>query len=445
MIGANREKNHQLTRRDGGGRSVHRWPQWLPDGRHVLFMASKDRNKVASFNAEVVNVETMERKIVLPDCLYARYAKSGHLLFIKDGSLYASAFDLGALEVKGEHQLLRSEVAVTSGEAAQYTLSEEGTLVYLTGPDQSGENMRKLLWLDLQGVKEPTVASQARGGFTGMALSPDDRIVALARDGRIYSLDLSVPNAEATPITPVGETNSRPLWVPGTGNRSFVYQSTRDGKEGVWLKGGPFVQPVLLFPEVDESVYPYSISPDGKSLFGSTYVRDGPPANIWVRAMEDTNEAPRILLTGEQIAGPALSHDGSWLVYSKDFQLFLSPYGRAGGEMQLTSEGGMRPRWSRNANRIYYAKWDSLWSFDLSLQGGVPEKGQHRKLLDWPQNRPRVFADFWDIDSTEKRVLVLVNETDVSLGSPESSGANAVNIVFNFFTELNEKLPPGKK
>jgi hypothetical protein len=118
-----------------------------------------------SFNAEVVDVKTKKRTILIRGCLYARYVVSGHLLFIDDGSLNARAFNTSTLELKGVPQVVKAQVAVNEHEAAQYTVSTEGTLACVQGHDYSGTANRKLVWLNLEDEQEPKQASSLRGTF----------------------------------------------------------------------------------------------------------------------------------------------------------------------------------------------------------------------------------------------------------------------------------------
>ena len=422
---------------DWAGDWTHVWPQWLPDGEHVLFMVGRDGN----FNAvngqiEVVEVATGKRKVLRDGCTYGQYVSSGHVLYVIDESLYAQEFDLGELELKGKQTLVLQGLEANIGGAVQYAVSRQGDLAYLTGGSRDGS--RKLVWLDLQGNTED--ASAKKGSFMNrtvlsFGLSPDDKRVALSLENDIQLLELETDLLR--PFTLGGTTNIAPVWTPD--GQSIVFASNRGGKRGVWQKKVNFTNKAkLLFPQSDYLLWPYSFSSDGETLFGVA-VRAETSWDIWVHTLGQNNVSPRFILdSSANESWPTLSPDGRWLVCFSDNQLYVKPFGREGTVQQLTTGGGHVPRWSEKGDRIFYEDRGTIWSIPMTAEGEAIKPGRPEEKVKLPRG---FLPGQWGINSDETRFLVLVEDEDETEEGQRPIGLNSVNIVFNWFTELNMKAP----
>ncbi len=131
----------------------HRWPQHLPGGSLVLFTSYES----ADFNngqIEVVDLKTGRRKRVHSGGTYARYAASGHLLYVQRNTLWAAPFDLGRLEITAKPVPVLEGVMTNGAGGAHYDASPDGTLVYLSGQDASALR-RRLFWAEPGGKRTP--------------------------------------------------------------------------------------------------------------------------------------------------------------------------------------------------------------------------------------------------------------------------------------------------
>ncbi|MEE9236055.1 MAG: protein kinase, partial [Candidatus Acidoferrales bacterium] len=168
-----------ITERQQGERS-HRWPSFLPDGQHVLFIGQRGGQDYDDASIEVLNLETGERKVVHEGGTYPRYLPTGHLAYIRDGTLFAAPFDLDRLEVTGTPAPVLQEVLSTPGGtsgtgAAQYAFSQNGLLVYLTGTP--AVQKFPIVWVDRRGNVTPMVEDQRN--YSMPRLSPDGTRLAL--------------------------------------------------------------------------------------------------------------------------------------------------------------------------------------------------------------------------------------------------------------------------
>jgi hypothetical protein len=123
-----------LTKLDEAkGEKTHRWPQWLPDGRSVLFTVRSDASPdYEGASVEVLRVDTGERKVVHRGGYYARYVPAGHVLYVQNGTLFAPPLDLKRLELTGSQMPVLEDLETNPGEgSAQYGVSDNGLLTYL--------------------------------------------------------------------------------------------------------------------------------------------------------------------------------------------------------------------------------------------------------------------------------------------------------------------------
>jgi serine/threonine-protein kinase len=414
----------------------HRWPQWLPNGQHVLFMSKQSSDVDSLYDAEVINVDTKERTRLIEGCLYARYAASGHLLFIQKGFLYALEFDLDRLELKGEPRRVGPEVQQNGMGKGGYALSDDGTLVYLPEMGNGNISIRKLVWLEMDRVGEAEEASSVKGEFSGFALSPDGQIVALEQESRIVFLDLSKKQGKLTPLSTQNYSSSHPVWIPGT--RSIVFASERDDKWGVWIKKRVFEAEELLFPTMDYQVWPYSFSSDGKFLFGVAQKSRGLIfSEIWVYDMSEQGALPRFLVEGVQTKNtPVLSPGGEWLVYRSDRQVLLEPFGRPGVPLRLHDDRSGTIKWSKEGGRLFFPNRNFLRAINMNFKGGMPDPDAPVEVATLPGHDS--FGVDWDFDPSQRRILVLQDDLGETDDSSEEGGPNSVRIMFNLFTELNQ-------
>src|SRR4030095_11018870 len=127
--------------------------QYLPGGRMVLF-TSYESTDLSNGKIEVVDLTTGRRKKLHRGGTYARYAASGHLLYIHENTLFADPFDLGRLEITGKPVQVLKEVMTNGAGGAHYDVSPDGTLVYLSGQEVSPFPGR-LFWVEPGGKLTP--------------------------------------------------------------------------------------------------------------------------------------------------------------------------------------------------------------------------------------------------------------------------------------------------
>ncbi len=167
--------------------SSHRLPSWLPNGKAVLFTVMRHGCDPQPWLA-LLRLDTREWHVLLQDAADARYVPTGHLVFLRQGTLMAVRFDLARLEVIGQpvaargkrHASLQHRAPAYNTGAGQFGISDTGSLIYAAGgivPDRKNS----LVWVDQRGIEQPVTALQFP--FFAPRLSPDGQRIAYVTAG----------------------------------------------------------------------------------------------------------------------------------------------------------------------------------------------------------------------------------------------------------------------
>ncbi len=149
------------------------WPEILPGGEAVLFTII--RGPVDSAQIAVLSFDSRETKVLVPGGSNPRYAPTGHIVYGVGGTLRAVPFDLERLEVTGDPVPVLEGVMTKSTGAANFGISQSGSLVYIAGPASGVE--RTLVWVERDGNEE-ALAAEPRA-CTYPRVSPDGTRLAL--------------------------------------------------------------------------------------------------------------------------------------------------------------------------------------------------------------------------------------------------------------------------
>ena len=170
----------QLTTPDvGRGELEHHWPEALPGGRSILFTVVAD--PIENSQIAVLSLDTLDWQVLVRGGTHARYASTGHLLYTLQDTLWAVGFDLDRLATAGAPVPVVEGVATKPTGAASYSVSRNGSLVYVPGQGMEAAE-RTLVWVDLDGVE--TALPAAPRPYESARISPDGRAVAVeVRDG----------------------------------------------------------------------------------------------------------------------------------------------------------------------------------------------------------------------------------------------------------------------
>ncbi|TDI38200.1 MAG: hypothetical protein E2P02_21170 [Acidobacteria bacterium] len=234
----------------------HLLPRFLPDGKRILFTSRSNRlARIGSWegtNLVLQSLENGERKLLMEDAADGRFAPTGHVVFVRVGTLMAASFDPNRGEITGVavpvveslRQAINAGGIQRSNAAGQFSFSASGSLAYVPGGIFPPESSR-LVWVDRSGDVEPLLAVPT-GNYLGPRVSPDGDRVAVWKDVS----SIWIYNISATTWSRLGSTETvhgLPIWTPDGGRLSYsalddnLHWTLSDGSgpsEPLTTKGG---------------------------------------------------------------------------------------------------------------------------------------------------------------------------------------------------------------
>ena len=387
-----------ITKLDAALHTSHRWPFFLPDGKHFLYVAlHHDASKAGNNSVYYASLDGRENRSLFRSQTNAVYA-SGFVLFGRGDQLMAQPFDPSTGTVSGEPQNVAKGVM---NDASTWHMdgsaSNDGLLVF--GSGASGD--LELVWMDRSG-KISTIADKLPD-LQAAVLSPQgDRVALQMNAGQtdIWVLDLIRGVRTRVTFGPVG--NVSPLWSPD--GKWIAYSSAQNGHFAICRKpsDGSGAEECLLSVEQQPALDEWSR--DGKNLLYSLPVPGGPLRQIFALPLEGERKPSSVVERG---ALGKLSPDGRWLAYqsaeSGRLEIYVTPFGGGQGKWQVSANGGHLPRWSADGKELYYMDLTyNLFSVPVKNTGSSLQFGAAEKLItNW--SAPTVF---YDISPDGKKFLL---------------------------------------
>ncbi|MEE4273049.1 MAG: protein kinase [Thermoanaerobaculales bacterium] len=394
----------KLTEIDVDRHNSHRHPRFLPDGRHLLFLARGITPPQSSLMA--VDVANGEATDIMPLVTQAEYA-NGHLLFVREGALMAQAFDPERLEFTGDAVPVSEGVLVVSGASlATFSASETGILSYITG---QADMQSELEWRDRTGLVAGTLGDPS--SYRSLVVSPDDQMAAvLVTDMTIGTDDIWIFDLERnlrSRFTFDPALDVFPVWSPDA--RSLYFASNRGGKQGLFRKDIAGAGSVELILEHDRNLWPSSVSPDGKWLLFSA-PGEGTGQDISVVSLVDTTQQEPFRHTEFQEAAAVFSPDGRWVAYhsdeSEEFEVYVTPFPGPGRRWQVSTSSGAYPQWSADGSQIVFTRMNGVL-----MSARVRSDGETFEVLGedelFTMRPPEAGGAYFSIASDADRVLII--------------------------------------
>jgi eukaryotic-like serine/threonine-protein kinase len=341
------------------GETTHRWPSFLPDGVHFLYVA-RQISDVRPASLYVGSLSALSRKKVFDSTSEAQYA-SGSLVFARNATLVAQKFDLSNLQLMGEAVPIADDVRIeTNILRTTFTISQAGQLVYSSfgiSPDI------ELIVLDRSGKLLSTL--ETAGNWNTIRLSPDGtKLAAAVNDAAAGGTTIWINDLRTnirTRFTFGPGTNVNPSWSPDGSQLAFA--STRNGMFSVYAKPATGTAEEKLVDDSPDDERPQSWSADGRYL-----VIDSRPASrqniaqVAVISLMGDHKAVPYLNTPYMNFGGQISPDGRWLAYVSNElgrpEVFVSSFPEAKGKWQVSSGSGYTPRWRRDGRELFFCQTD---------------------------------------------------------------------------------------
>jgi serine/threonine-protein kinase len=431
------------------GETSHRWPQVLPGSRDVIFtVETTNTNTFDDADIVAYSASSGKTKTILHGGFHAEYLSSGDLVYMHNGALYAVPFDAKRMEVTGQAAAVVDNVVAnpTSG-TAQFSISENGILVYVAG--SAVDRSVSIYWMDADGKFAPLRETPANYG--NLALSPDGKRLAMditePKKSDVWVLDIERDTLTRLTFAGDGDRNSRPVWTPD--GQRIVYDSVGKGTApSIWwirADGGGNAQQLTQASNTFQ--IPGSWSPDGRVFAFSqrnpntgmdimTVRLDGSEKTAW-----KVGDPKPFVNTNYSEVDPVFSPDGRWVAYQSNesgaSEIYVRPFPGPGGKWQISAGGGSQPQWSRTAKELYYLAptHDKIIGVTYTVAGDTfnadkPEQWSPGQILDRGEYAP---------SADGKRIAVLK-----APGAVEVPPINKVEFIFNFFDEVRSKVSAGK-
>lgn len=426
-INANGGAPTPVTMLDANQHTSHRWPFFLPDGKHFLYLAiNHDSSKSANDTVYYASVDGKVNKPVLKSKSNAIYA-DGYLLFARNEQLLAQPFNASSGTLSGEPQTLAKDVANDPTTwHIDVAAADNGLLLYGTGGGDYGT--LELYWVD-RGTKKQSTIAKGLTNVNALRLSPQGDRIALEMDNGVSDIwvhDLARGILTRLTFGPIFDT--APLWSPD--GKWIVYSSNRNGKSQIFRKpsdGGGAEEELL---SDDQLLFPGDWSVDGKYI---VYARGIPGASdIWALSLEGDRKPFQVVPTtpGTFRSDPKLSPDGHWLAYmsneSGSAGIYVSGFRGGTGKWQVSANQGLHPLWSRDGKELYYAtSGNTVWAMPVKEQRGVLQFGVPQSLVtNWSTPDP-----FFQVTPDGKKILLYRVSQQVG---------DALTVVSNFASALKK-------
>ena len=333
----------QITTPEKPGQS-HRHPQFLPDGKHVLFFSGASG---APNTAEyVVNIDDKKVELVTASQARAQYVEPGYLLYVKERSLLVQPFNAGSLKLSGRAVPIAQQVQYGSLRWVSNYAASSNTLLYET---EEGGGLRQLVWVDASG-KEVEKVGEPRE-LDNVAVSPDGKraVAAIAEENGsrmglwMYELPRGVANRFNVDA---GDAND-PVWSPD--NKQVAYSLTSSAGWKILVKSADDTGAPRELLSSQSTVHPVAWSPEGKFIAYNVVNLSSKKFEIWILPVAGEHK-PFLFQKGEaQIRAAAFSSNGRWLVYISDEsgrdQVYITPFPGPGEKRQVSSQGGYAAWW----------------------------------------------------------------------------------------------------
>jgi eukaryotic-like serine/threonine-protein kinase len=399
---------------------AHRFPAFLPDGRHFLFLG--DAAKTEDHFLRIGTLGSEESQDLVAAVSNAAYAPPGHLLFVRGRSLLAQPFDEKALRLTGEPAALAEPlVENASNHRFEFSVSDTGLLTY-----RSANLDRQLTWLDRSGRRLATVGDPGRTAY--VELSPDQRRVAFVtldqdgREGDIWLRDLA--RGQTLRLTFDPASDSSPVWSPD--GSEIAFRSMRSGLGDLYRKSATSPGPEEALFKTAETASPVSWSPDGRFLLFEVYAASGANVDIWLLPLPAPAKPEPFLKTSFDEVSPQFSRDGRWVAYASNesgrSEVYVRAFPASPMKWQVSTSGGWRPRWRRDGRELFYlAAGGRMMAVSVQATAGRFEAADPRELF-------RVQTGDYDVAADAQRFLVAAEMEDLT--------ASPLTVVLNWTAAL---------
>ena len=434
----------RVTQVDKGRRELnHYWPEFLPDGRHFLYMATtlEESGLRATPSVYVASFDSAEATLLTRVHSRMAYVAPGYLLFVENGALMAQRFDTTTRQLVGEPIQIADGIAyVRVVGNGSFTASTNGVLAY-----QSAGSESQVVWADRRG--NITETGWPRQDYGSLRFSPNgERVAVDVVDPRTGAADVWLfDTARGAPVRFTADPwdESGPVWSPD-GSR-ILMRMDRGGPTSLKIgSAAPNLYAKVIGTGAEEL-----IAADRGPLGGEDWSRDGrwvaytrnsqqTGLDLWLMPLASGAKAQPFSTERFDEGGAAFSPDARWLAFVSTEaglpEVYVAPVEQPGDRTRVSNGGGTTPRWRRDGTELFYASPDGRALVRVPMQLGPTVKaGVPARLFAIPASTAARFARrniVYDVTPDGERFLI-----NLPVEEPSSS---QITVVLNWMGALNQ-------
>ncbi|MEO8100594.1 MAG: protein kinase [Acidobacteriota bacterium] len=375
-------------------------PEFLPDGRHLLFLSIGEGTQIGS-------IDGAPSVRILQDLSRATYSPDGYLLFTRQSRLTAQAFDAETQTLTGSAIPITRETVRNNSGSPTLSAGEGGSVAYQT------LGLEQFAWVDRTGIVRERVGSPQN--WSSFRLSSDQTSVAFdvaSVQGSETTFDVSILDLKRGTqerLTSNGKAQV-PVFSP-TDARQVAFSSRRTGRFNPYVADGSGNE--RLAADLGTSGgYPTDWSPDGK------YLLWWGDEDLWIVPVDGKSKPYPFAQSRFGEFDGSFSPDGNWIAYASNetgrYEVYLQRFPSDGKRFTVSSEGGRTPSWRHDGKELYYLASDGrLTAVPITIQGSDVQFGKPNSLF--PVN-PRYFRAYEpSLDGQRFLVSVPTSSTDASV------------------------------
>jgi serine/threonine-protein kinase len=437
LVSSNGGAARQLTTLDSeANERSHRWPHMLPGSDAVLFTSQVRGSDFDDATIEVVTIETGERKVLHYGGSSPWYTQSGHLVYGRAATLFASPFDPVALEVLAPAAPVLEGVATdppTGG--VEYAISQTGALLFGSGDSQSMNAI--LQWSDREGNR--TQIGDSSYLASAAALSPDGTRIAMqiytegsGDDIWVYEID----RAALSRLTFDATDESFPIWSPD--GEQIAYAGSTESEMQVFVvraDGSDAPRQITSAPHTPH--IPISWSSDG-AYIAVNVESQTTSWDLYTVAIDDDGAEPEVFLATQfEEYFHTFSPDGKWIAYSSDEtgrrEVYVRSFPRGGGRWQVSIDGGDWPTWSPDGSELLFNHDGMMYSAAIAGENETFRADPPQRLF--PHSLPNVeYYPLYAVAPDGERILLLSR-----IGVNDGTDDATLSLILNWFVDLKDR------
>ena len=360
------------------GEGSHRFPAFLPDGRHFIFWSGLGSGQN---HLKIGSLDSLESTVLMPSDVNGQFA-AGHLFFVIGGILLAQPFDPDARRTTGDPFPVAEQVSVDLNVFHGAFAVSSSVVTYARGASRPS----RLTWTDRSGKQISTIGEPA--SYFNLSLSPNEaRAAVTVSNGPTRDLWLvDFARATSSQFTFGPGLNSLPVWSPG--GDWIMFSSPRAGPYQLYQKPSNGSGKDELLLKSDRTTLGTDLSRDGKfAVFSRS--SSGTGMDVWTVALAGDRNPVVFVQTPATEDNGVFSPDTKWIAYDSTEsggrpEVYIRPFPAAAGQIRVSRDGGVQPMWRADGKELFFLGLDNMLTAVAVTAGPQLSVGVPRPLFPFP-------------------------------------------------------------